>query len=346
MDIVDAGQRPDPRRRWEEATQPEELLALLRDRYEHAPPPSRELRLFAARCARQRGSDPYVGEVLSALEETRLIESPTDVSPELADLRSRYVAVANASTRYLDSPARPAAARRLAAFNALLDDPFDAALGAARIMLRHGASSELDLSSMRAEQLRWLRELFDAPAPEAPPRIDGPFTITGRSCQETLELVRALRGFGRVLVDRDPWIPFPQRGCNLGFGFDALPLPIGALAHLWEHWPAMHGSCASCGEVWGYCFGGTSKLGGVLGCCLVCEREVLREIGSATVVEGLVRPILEETPFHIQEVGPAGVFTGMTGDGRAFWSESTRLADSLVELALERALSGNPPLAD
>ncbi len=347
MDIIDAGQRPDPRRRWEEATRPDELLAILRDRRKTEPLPAATLRRFAARCARQRGSDAYVDEVISALASTGAFNTSVSDPPGLARIRAIHVAIANASTRYLDTPARRSAARRLAAFNTLLDDPLDAAVGASTHMLRHGARNEADLRELRAEQLRWLREMFDAPAPEAPPRIDRPFTITGRWCTETLELVRALRGFGRVLVDRDPWIPFPQRGCNLGFGFDAHPLPIGALAYLWEHWPAMHGSCVSCGgEVWGYCFGGTSKQSGVLGCGLVCEREVRREIGGASVVEQLVRPILEETPFHIQEVGPAGVLTGMTGDSRASWSESTLLAESLAELALERAVSGDPSLAD
>lgn len=66
---------------------------------------------------------------------------------------------------------------------------------------------------------------------------------------------------------------------------------------------------------------------------------------GASVVEGPARPILEGTPFQITQVAPAGTFVGMIADGRAFWSESTLLADSIAELALERAVSGDLPLA-
>ena len=187
MDIIDTGQRPDPRRRWEEATRPDELLAILRDRSNTEPLPAAILRRFAARCARQRGCDAYVDEVISALASTGAFNIAVSDPPGLARIRFIHVAIANASTRYLDTPARTSAARHLAAFNTLLDDPLDAAIGASTHMLRYGARNEADLGGLRAEQLRWLRELFDAPAPEAPPRIDGQFTITGRLCPGTLE---------------------------------------------------------------------------------------------------------------------------------------------------------------
>jgi hypothetical protein len=334
MDIIDAGQRPDPRRRWEEATRPDELLGILRDRRKTEPLPAAILRRFAARCARQRGSDAYVDDVVSALASTGAFNTSVSDPPGLARIRAIHVAIANSAARYLDTPARTSAARRLAAFNTLLDDPLDAALGASAHMLRNGARNEADLGELRVGQLRWLREIFEAPPAREPTpaaRIDAPFTCDRRATPETVRFLRALRGRARVLVARDPWIPVPQQGCNFAFGPNALPLPIGALMHLWEHWRAMHGGCSLCGgEVWGYSIGGMITVGGVRGCCLVCEHDAVRRIGGMVAVADLVRPILDRTAYQIAEIGTAGSFAGT--DAR-FWEERE-------ELELEWAMSG------
>ena len=336
MDIIRAGQRPDPRRRWEESTQPDEMLALLRDACKTRPLPANNLRLFASRCARQRGSDAYIHTVLSALGSIKSLDVTPESSASLASLRAKCVAVADESTHHLDTPQRRVAARHLAAFNTLLDNPIDAAVGASGYMIRHGASDEADLRAMREEQVVWLRELFEAPAalvPEPPPRIDRPWEGTDRPGGISVEFIRALRGRGRVLVARDPWIPVPQRGCNYGFGFDARPLPIGALAHFWAHWPAMHGRCPLCGgEVFGYMITAMLSAGGIKGCCLVCEREVRRPIGSVVVLGDLVKQILSDTPYQLEAMGMSGAYPG---NEDAFF-------DALAELDLERVISNEP----
>ena len=62
---------------------------------------------------------------------------------------------------------------------------------------------------------------------------------------ERASLVRNVLAFRDPL---DPWLPFPQNDCCFGFGEDSLPLPLGTLFILWEHWPAITGPCPGASE--------------------------------------------------------------------------------------------------
>lgn len=91
MDIIHTGQRPDPQRRWEESTQPDELLAILRDLHKTELLPAALLRRFAARCACQRDSDANVDEVISALASTGAFNAAVSDLPDLARSGPQYI---------------------------------------------------------------------------------------------------------------------------------------------------------------------------------------------------------------------------------------------------------------
>lgn len=44
---------------------------------------------------------------------------------------------------------------------------------------------------------------------------------------------------------------------------------------------------------------GRSRVGGVIGCCLVCERQLRRSVGGVQAVAEAMHPVLEGTPFRV-----------------------------------------------
>lgn len=337
-------------RAWAESAQPAEMLESLRRTF-GAPWLERhagDLRRFAAWCARQRAS--HQGS--SLLELADWYAHGDFTAKEVEPMRAANVSLANAaSTKGLANPAtRAASAAFLAAFHALGPDAFDAAVQAQRVVERHGATNETDAIAIRREQAERMRELFGNPFGEAETIASGitPLTPagepvplfawqdTGRWNSVAAGVVRQLVANRGALLAIDPWTPVPQGSCAFYFGFDELPLPIGALATLWDNWPAATGACPRCGgAVRAYSIGGTAKRGGVLGACVVCERELIRPVGGLDTIADLVRPVLEGTPWHLAGVSPGAA--PVRGESDAF---EALLAEAAIDRVTRDALKG------
>ena len=306
-------------RLWSESARPGEMLESLRKVLgatwlEHH---ASELRRFAVFCARQRAS--HQGS--SLLELADWYAHGDFAAAEVEPTRSANISLANAaSTRGLTNPAtRACSAAFLAAFHALGPDAFDAAVQSQRVVERFGAADESDATEIRREQAEQLRALFGNPfaggSDDEPMRFRAAefatplfaWQDTGRWNPPGAEAVRQLIANREILLDLDPWAPVPQGSCTFGFGEDSLALPIGALVRLWDAWPAATGSCPRCGgAVRAYSIGGTAKRGGILGTCVVCERELVRPVGGVETIADLVRPVLAGTPFHLSYVADHG----------------------------------------
>ena len=306
-------------RLWSESARPGEMLESLRKALgaqwleRHAC----ELRRFAVFCARQRAS--HQGS--SLLELADWYAHGDFTAAEVEPTRAANVSLANAaSTRGLTNPStRAASAAFLAAFHALGPDAFDAAVQSQRVVERFGAAEESDATAIRREQAEQLRALFGNPfaggASEESSRFRGDdyatplfaWQDTGRWNPPCAEAVRQLIANRETLLELDAWTPVPQGSCTFGFGDDSLALPIGALVRLWDAWPAATGSCPRCGgTVRAWSIGGTAKRGGILGVCVVCERELVRPVGGVNAIADLLRPVLAGTPFHLSYVADHG----------------------------------------
>ena len=277
-----------------------------------------ELRRFAVFCARQRAS--HQGS--SLLELADWYAHGDFAAAEVEPTRSANVSLANAaSTRGLTNPAtRAASAAFLAAFHALGADAYDAAVQSQRVVERFAAAEESDAVAIRREQADQLRALFGNPFAGGVADSLSAFRVgsdnapllfawqdTGRWNPSCAEAVRQLIANRDTLLELDPWTPMPQSSCSFGFGEDEHPLPIGALLRLWDAWPAATGSCPRCGgAVRAYSLGGTARRGGILGTCVVCEREVVRPVGGVEAIADLVRPVLAGTEFHLSSVAEHG----------------------------------------
>jgi hypothetical protein len=325
---------------WASSANPVELLDMMRLSLGEAflSRHARELRLFACWCARQRSPRP--GSSLVELAEW--YANGDFNTAEVDALRGANVPLANAasSTGLLHSGTRVGAAAFLAAFHALNANAFDAAMQASRVVERYAAENELDARFIRAEQAAQLRELFGAPftnAPTAsepaPPMAVPAWQDSGLWATTQAGLLRQLYALRAELLSIDPWIPLPGAACALAFGASGSALPIGALFHLWEHWPAAGGPCPGCGgRALALSVGGTSGRNGVVrGCCLVCERELLREFGTLHEIADSMRPALAGTPYAairlLTEPTPAT-------------TDDSRLSEALGEINTARLLGG------
>lgn len=139
--------------------------------------------------------------------------------------------------------------------------------------------------------------------PPAPVLKIGAWQETGSWVSTQASRMRYLVRFRDALLARDPWIAVPQNACQYAFGEAKHPLPIGALCKLWDEWDASTGECPACaGRVVGYAMGGMSRNGGVIGCCLVCERELRRHVGGLATVAAALRMALDGTAYQVSAV--------------------------------------------
>lgn len=324
MQIPDFDTRgPAPRAQrhaaWAAAVAPQAMLEALADTFaapQRRPSPvqAAALRRFAARCAGQRltrrcgaaGHDRSARRAQAAHLATvadGLVSSA--VAPgDATAVHWLNVSVARAAAaRLLDPLIRADAAAVLAAFHALDADAYAAAVQASSVLERYGASNERDAQLVRSEQAAWLYELFGTVLP-ATPRVErrevGPWEVDRGWARPEAERLRQLRRYRDALLALDAWIPVPLSSGNYLFGIAERPLPIGALCYLWEVWDAATGSCPACGgEAVGFAMGGRSRVGGVIGCCLVCERRLRRPIGGLGAVAAAMAPALEGTPYTV-----------------------------------------------
>lgn len=274
--------------------------------------PGEALRRFAAHCAVLFGDGP--GTHLAQIAEWQALGDFED--GDLDALRREAAPMATLAVEVLEllsyTGNRREAAVKVASFRALDPDPLHAAIGAARVMTRYAATDAAGAAAMARYYAQLLRVLVPAPfgetgtPPLAEPRDEElpPWTPVERNdAAAQAGILRVLRAWGPTLLERDPWIPVPQRGCSYAFGADERPLPIAALVHLWRHWPAATGTCPRCGgDVLAFTVGGMRSKGGVLGCCTLCERAFLRQLGGAARVAELITPVLEDTPYHVARV--------------------------------------------
>jgi hypothetical protein len=134
-----------------------------------------------------------------------------------------------------------------------------------------------------------------------------PFHPRAPASPAAARLLRATLSHLGPLLETDPWLPVPQSSCSFRFGDRKAPLPLAALAILWEKWPAARGTCPACGaEVYGFAFGGLLSVGGVAGLCAGCGLRLQRPVGGLCAVGEQVRPLLRNTPFRLT----VGVFGG------------------------------------
>jgi len=145
---------------------------------------------------------------------------------------------------------------------------------------------------------------------------DGPL---GRSEERPTEnwrlhalFLRVMITYREQLVRLDPWVPVPQSGTCYAFGDGKLPLPIGALAHLWKHCPEFLSLCTSCkvGTAYGYCFGGLLSIGGIHQICAGCGEPAFNRYGGLARILNLVEPILADTSFYMNGIRFGGAFVG------------------------------------
>lgn len=311
------------RAEWEAGAPPRAMLAALRARLAGggaAGPTWAEeeaLRAFVLRCARQRCGDREAEDASDERALARHLVAVADgraagrVTRGEADAARRLAAGAalRAVGRLTDPRLRRGAASLLAAFHALEPDAMDAAVRVSAMVERYGAASEAGARTIRAEQAAWLHELFGmdpfAPPPSPARPEPGPWIIDerlgdGRWEPALAARMRYLVRYRDSLLATDRWIAVPQSSCGFVFGVGRRPLPIGALCMLWDRWAATTGECPSCGgRVVCFAMGGTPNVGGLIGCCLVCERQLRRPMDGLAAVAEAMAPILDGTEYEV-----------------------------------------------
>jgi hypothetical protein len=88
-------------------------------------------------------------------------------------------------------------------------------------------------------------------------------------------------------------------------------LPVGALLVLWDNASEMVGLCPNCGEEsYGYSFCGQLSVGGVIGACSGCHRQLWRPFGVLGTVAPVIGGHLKATHYFIRSGSLGGVFPG------------------------------------
>jgi hypothetical protein len=110
--------------------------------------------------------------------------------------------------------------------------------------------------------------------------------ISPRS-QAIAEVLRRIQASPPRLLD--PWLAFPQNGCSYGFGKPPRPVPIGALAILWDEGTPFSQPCPDCADTLRMVsFGGLLSVGGGRLFCPGCDAEFFQSIGGLTVVAAAI----------------------------------------------------------
>lgn len=142
-----------------------------------------------------------------------------------------------------------------------------------------------------------------------------PWQLNGEREPVRGPVIRALLEHRDRLMAIDPWLAFPQTACSFSFGADGRPLPIGALFIFWDSASAMVGACPACGDDgYGHSFVGGLAVGGVIGACSGCHRQLWRPLGGLATVGRVLGPYLEGTRFFIKTGSLGGSF-GSDGRG-------------------------------
>lgn len=105
----------------------------------------------------------------------------------------------------------------------------------------------------------------------------------------TAALVRTLQATWSRGLAPDPWLPFPQRHGNLGYGPGQAPLPIGALRLLWSGGPPGAQPCPACrNTAYLVSAGGHPSVGGLDFSCPVCESHWQQSTGGLRRVAAML----------------------------------------------------------
>ena len=161
---------------------------------------------------------------------------------------------------------------------------------------------------------------FQYPSTPAVPTLPAQPLSGGRPDPDTAALVRALQATWARGLAPDPWLPFPQRHGNLGYGAGFAPLPIGALRLLWAGGPPGTQPCPTCRNT--ACLvsaGGHPSVGGIDLVCPVCEARWRQSTGGLRRVAALLNAAgLAGTVFEAQMPQPR------SDDGRALRAALTQ----------------------
>ena len=130
------------------------------------------------------------------------------------------------------------------------------------------------------------RQTFFQSGVSAPPTQ--PLT-GGHRDPETAALVRTLQATWAKGLSPDPWLPFPQRHGNLGYGAGVAPLPIGAPRLLWAGGAPGTQPCPACrNQACVVSAGGHPSVGGIDLVCPVCEARWHQSIGGLRRVAAIL----------------------------------------------------------
>ena len=157
--------------------------------------------------------------------------------------------------------------------------------------------------------------------PSGVPALPAQPLTGGHRDPEAAELIRALQAIWARGLSPDPWLPFPQRHANLGYGTGRAPLPIGALRLLWAGGAPGTQPCPACRNT--ACLvsaGGHPSVGGIDLVCPVCEARWHQSTGGLRRVAALLNAAgLAGTVFEAQGPQPR------SDDGSALRAALTQL---------------------
>lgn len=130
---------------------------------------------------------------------------------------------------------------------------------------------------------------LQSPSAPAKPALPTQPLAGGHRDAEMAALVRALQTTWARGLAPDPWLPFPQRHGNLGYGAGLAPLPIGALRLLWSGGSPGTQLCPACrNTAYLVSAGGHPSVGGLDFACPVCEARWHQSTGGLRRVAGLL----------------------------------------------------------
>lgn len=156
----------------------------------------------------------------------------------------------------------------------------------------------------------------DRPTPTDAPR--NPWQSRNLVDLDSARILRGCLRFREELLERTPWVHFPQSGCSYQFGERRKSLPIGALFLPGDHGEDFTGTCPDCGgRILAISFGGLMNVGGATGVCVECGLRSFRYRGSLSVMANLANTILGETEFCITGAWFGGAVPGNRAQLRA-----------------------------